>query len=61
MLKIIRTLAAALAALALSNFLCATPPGPGFQHIQFTGIEEITAPPVPVPALGPGWSVFTVK
>jgi hypothetical protein len=58
-LRIMKTLAAALAALALGNFLCATPPGPGFQHIQFTGIEEVAVPPVP--ELGPGWSVYTVK
>ncbi len=56
-----KTLATALVALALSNYLCATPPGPGFKHIKFTGIEEIEVPPVPVQELGPGWMVYTVK
>lgn len=40
MKKVMKTLAATLAALAFSSTLFALPPGPGSQHVRFTGTEH---------------------
>ena len=54
MKKIMQTLAAAFAALAFSSTLFALPPGPGSQHVRFTGEENFLA-------LAPDYSTFITQ